>query len=129
MADPSEVRTVLIIEDEESVRSAIEAGLEVFGGYEVHSASEAIEGYRLLKELHPDILLLDLVMPVTDGMEFLRLMGTDPDTAKPGKVVLMTAMTNPVPQGSMKELGLDLILEKPFRLHQLADAVGAENPF
>jgi CheY-like chemotaxis protein len=83
----------------------------------------------LLKELHPDILLLDLVMPVADGMEFLRLMGNDSDTVKPGNVVLMTAMTNPVPAGSMKALGLDLILEKPFRLHQLADAVGADSPF
>ncbi len=129
MPEASETRTVLIIEDEESVRSAIEAGLEVIGGYEVHSASDAVEGYSLLKELQPDILLLDLVMPVTDGMEFLRMLGSDPDTAKPGKVVLMTAMTNPVPQGGMKALGLDLILEKPFRLHQLADAVGAESPF
>lgn len=120
---------VLIVEDEETVRSAIEAGLEVIGGLEILSATGAEEGLNFLKTESVEVLLLDLVMPVVDGMEFLRRMGTDPDILKPEKVVLMTAMENPVPDKNLKELGIDQVLSKPFRLKELANAVGRESPF
>lgn len=122
-------KKLLIVEDEESVRSAIEAGLEAIGGFEVFSATGAAEGMDFLKGERPEILLLDLVMPVTDGMEFLRLMGSDPECSKPDKVVLMTAMENPVPKANYKDLGIDLVLSKPFRLKDLANAVGKDSPF
>ena len=129
MPDAPDATKILIVEDEESVRMAIEAGLEVIGNYEVHAASDGESGFELLKQLQPDILLLDLVMPVTDGMEFLRRLKSDPETEKPGKVVLMTAMANPVPEETYDALGLDTVLAKPFRLHELAAAIGAKNPF
>ena len=129
MPETSGPKTILIVEDEESVRSAIEAGLEVIGGYEVHAAPDADMGMRLLKETSPDILLLDLVMPVVDGLEFLRRMKSDQEIEKPGKVVLMTALENPVPEENFKDLGLDMVLAKPFRLNDLAAAVDAKSPF
>lgn len=129
MPDAPGGKKILIVEDEESVRMAIEAGLEVIGGYEVHAAPDAASGLELLKSLRPAVLLLDLVMPVSDGMEFLRWMRSDPDVVKPDKVVLMTALTNPVPEGNLEELGLDMVLAKPFRLNELAAAVGADPPF
>lgn len=120
---------ILVVEDEESVRSAIEAGLEVIGGFQATLASDAEDGLRLLKTEHPDVVLLDLVMPVADGMEFLRRMRADPDLSRPGRVVLMTAMENPVPESNLEDLGIDLVLAKPFRLNELAQALGAESPF
>lgn len=120
---------ILIVEDEETVRTAIEAGLEVIGGFTVYSASGAEEGMNFLKDEPPEILLLDLVMPVTDGMQFLKQMVSDPECSKPEKVVLMTAMENPVPEEHLKDLGIDLILSKPFRLKELANAVGKQSPF
>lgn len=129
MPDAPDTTKILIVEDEESVRMAIEAGLEVIGKFDVHMAPDGEAGFAALKEFQPDILLLDLVMPFVDGMEFLRRMVKDPDVIRPGKVVLMTAMSNPVPESSFKELGLDAVLAKPFRLHELASAVGAESPF
>ncbi len=129
MPERSTVKKIVIVEDEESVRAAIEAGLEVIGGFEVYSASDAEQGMQFLKDQHPNVLLLDLVMPVTDGMEFLRMMKSDPDVERPAKVVLMTALDNPVPGGNLEDIGLDLVLAKPFRLHELAAAVGAESPF
>ena len=56
-------------------------------------------------------------------------MGSDPDCPRPGKVVLMTAMENPVPAERLQDFGIDLILSKPFRLKELANAVGKESPF
>ncbi len=120
---------LLIVEDEETVRSAIEAGLEVIGGFRVFAATGAEEGFQFLKDELPEILLLDLVMPVTDGMQFLMKMGSDPEISKPAKVVLMTAMENPVPKENLKDLGIDQVLSKPFRLKELANAVGRKSPF
>jgi CheY-like chemotaxis protein len=129
MPEMERAKKVLIVEDEESVRMAIEAGLEVIGNYEVYSAPDAATGMEMLEKTRPDILLLDLVMPVTDGMEFLRKLRASPSGFRPGKVVLMTAHANPVPSGNLQDLGLDLVLSKPFRLNDLADAVGAKKPF
>ncbi len=120
---------VLIVEDEESVRTAIEAGLEVIGGYEVLSAVDANDGLNVLKDSHVDILLLDLVMPLMDGIEFLGQLNSQSEIDRPEKIVLMTALENPLPEQNMKELGIDLLLPKPFRLNELAAAVGAESPF
>ena len=129
MPENGQTKKILVIEDEESVRMAIEAGLEVIGDCEVRLAPDADTGMKMLKESRPDILLLDLVMPVTDGMEFLRMLRAEPGEARPGKVILMTAHSNPVPEDNMAALGLDQVLEKPFRLHELAEAVGAKDPF
>ena len=108
---------------------AIEAGLEVIGGFEVHCAADAETGMAMLEETRPDVVLLDLVMPVVDGMEFLRRLRTNPYGFRPAKVILMTAHANPVPSGSLADLGLDSVLTKPFRLNELASAVGAKRPF
>jgi CheY-like chemotaxis protein len=129
MPEMERAKKVLVVEDEESVRMAIEAGLEVIGNYEVYSAADAATGMEMLEKTRPDILLLDLVMPVTDGMEFLRKLKASPSGFRPGKVVLMTAHANPVPSGNLQDLGLDLVLSKPFRLNDLAAAVGAKKPF
>ena len=127
--EPVAETEVLIVEDEDSVRAAIEAGLDVIGGFKIISATGAEEGLRYLESNSPEILLLDLVMPTVDGMEFLSRLGSSAQYSKPAKVVLMTAMENPVPEGNLKDLGIDLVLSKPFRLTELAEAVGRESPF
>ncbi len=127
--EPVAETEVLIVEDEDSVRAAIEAGLDVIGGFKIISATGAEEGLRYLESNSPEILLLDLVMPMVDGMEFLSRLGSGSQYSRPSKVVLMTAMENPVPEGNLKDLGIDLVLSKPFRLTDLADAVGRESPF
>lgn len=129
MSEGDVSKKVLIVEDEESVRTAIEAGLEVIGGYEILSALDAKNGIDILKEQEVDTLLLDLVMPVMDGMEFLRQMRSESAVSRPRKVVLMTALENPVPENSMEDLGIDLVLSKPFRLNELAEAVDSKSPF
>jgi CheY-like chemotaxis protein len=115
--------TVLVIEDEESVRLAIQAGLELIGDYEVLSAPDATAGMAILESAQPDILLLDLVMPGMDGMEFLRLIRNRKSGHMPRRVILMTAHNNPIPGGNLKDIGLDAVLSKPFRLNDLAAVI------
>lgn len=62
---------VLVIDDEDAVRKAIKWHLE-YAGYEFHEASDGPEGLKMLGEIQPDVVFLDIKMPGMDGMEVLK---------------------------------------------------------
>ena len=65
-------KSILIVEDEPSIRETLRALLEL-EGYPVYAAENGKEGLRLLREIpRPCLVLLDLLMPVMNGMEFLE---------------------------------------------------------
>ncbi|MEX0762531.1 MAG: response regulator [Dehalococcoidia bacterium] len=121
------VRNILVVEDEESVRLAIVAGLDVLGGFSVMTAADGMTGLQMIKTNHPDVLLIDLLLPGLDGIEVLSALRALGEATRPSRVVLMTAHANPVPEGSIQDLGADALLAKPFRLADLARAIGDES--
>jgi len=62
---------VLVIDDEDGVRKAIRWHLE-YAGYEFHEASDGPEGLKMLGDIQPDVIFLDIKMPGMDGMEVLK---------------------------------------------------------
>lgn len=68
-------KTILIIEDEIILQDVYKLVLSV-KGYEVYTANNGLEGLQKLKETKPDMVLLDLFMPVMDGKEFMRNFDT-----------------------------------------------------
>jgi excisionase family DNA binding protein len=64
---------VLIVDDDERLREYVRVNLEM-EGYTIHEAASADDGMRVLDELRPDLVLLDVMMPQVDGWEMLRLM-------------------------------------------------------
>lgn len=69
-------KSVLIVEDETALRDAYKLILSTHG-YEVHTAVNGAEGLLQLKKTKPDVVLLDIFMPVMDGKEFLRNTDTN----------------------------------------------------
>jgi DNA-binding response OmpR family regulator len=68
-------KKILLVEDEESLRLLYEEELKA-EGYEVVTAGNGKEALRQLEGIKPDLIILDIVMPVMDGMETLgRIMG------------------------------------------------------
>jgi len=67
MSDP---RTILVIDDEEAIRDSCQQVLTK-AGYDCHTAVDGIEGLRLVNQLEPDLILLDLMMPGIDGLQAL----------------------------------------------------------
>jgi len=66
--DQTTVKRILCVEDEPEMIDLIRLILSR-RGFEVHGAAGGVEGVRLIRELHPDLVLLDLMMPDMDGWE------------------------------------------------------------
>jgi DNA-binding response OmpR family regulator len=66
------LRKVLVIDDEETVRTALMASIETFDGFEVDTAEDGEIGLEMISGERYDVVLVDLMMPVIDGFEVLR---------------------------------------------------------
>jgi CheY-like chemotaxis protein len=109
-------RSVLVVEDDEDIRAAIAEILEG-EGYEVTIAANGSEALdELLHMPRPCLILLDLMMPVMNGHEFLaRLREVPRMQAVP--VLVLTAVSTEAPPGARG------LLRKPFIVEELLDAV------
>lgn len=80
---------LLVVDDELSILEALQDVLSL-EGYEVRTAYNGVEGLKRLSEARPDLVLLDLMMPVMDGREMMRRMREDPQL-EDIPVVIMSA--------------------------------------
>lgn len=95
-------KTVLVIEDEPLLQDVYHVILSS-KGYQVHSAANGIEGISALKTICPDLILLDLYMPVMDGREFLR--NIDLNHHKKTSVIVYSNLSDKKTEHEMIELG------------------------
>lgn len=85
-------KKILIVEDEASLRNALRDKL-TREGFTVLEAKNGAEGIEVALREHPDLILLDIIMPILDGMAMLkRLRGND--WGKTAKVIMLTNLTN-----------------------------------
>jgi len=108
---------VLVIEDEESVRKTISDLLEV-KGYDVFSASGGKEGVKLAKELIPDLILCDIMMPDYDGYKVLKKLLAESKTALI-PFIFLTAKAEMSDLRFGMDLGADDYIVKPFKAKEL----------
>ena len=123
MPDPGEGEKikVVVVDDHVLVRSGLEVVLGMFEDIElVGQAGDGEEAVRLCEELRPDVVLMDLVMPGTSGVEATRrVLASCPDT----KVVALTSFTEEDLIGETLRAGAIGYLMKNVTADQLADAV------
>jgi two-component system response regulator MprA len=108
---------ILVVEDEPPLRTTLATALRSCG----HRPVEAEDGAEALAQVHatsPDLVLLDLQLPVMDGWEFLRRLRALPEFREM-PVVVMSAAPHVVPA----ELDAQAFLPKPFDLDELLDVV------
>jgi len=110
--------TVLLIDDEEDIRGALSEILEE-EGYKVLMASNGKEGLNALKQ-NPDIIILDLMMPVMNGAEFIMERNLDPDFNHI-PVIVMSADRRSAEVS--KELKANAHVRKPLNLSDLLEAI------
>jgi CheY-like chemotaxis protein len=115
------VRSVLIIEDDEDVRELQRAILES-EGFEVRTARNGRDGLLAMRERRPSVIVLDLMMPVMDGLTFLQERNKLPD-ARWIPVVCVSA-AGPQMIASAVRFGARECLQKPVDVDAFCDVVG-----
>jgi phosphate regulon transcriptional regulator PhoB len=114
---------VLIVEDEPDIRELVVHHLKR-DGYQVTAASSGEEALRQVQAAPPDLVLLDLMMPVMDGLEVCRRLRQDPATAML-PIVMLTAKGDEVDRVLGLEIGADDYIVKPFSPKELLARVRA----
>ena len=105
---------VLVVDDEESYRQALASGL-AREGFAVEIAGDGHEALRLFHRVHPDIVLLDVMLPDQSGIELCQQMRS----LKPVPIIMVTARDSEVDVVLGLELGASDYVAKPFRLREL----------
>ena len=108
---------VLVVDDDPYVRDVVSRIL-ANEGYPVMGAANGAEALRSISEVRPCVVLLDMVMPILDGWEFIELSKS---SGLDLPIVVMTASTDAATWAS--EMGADDYLGKPFDLEELTSKV------
>jgi len=111
------MKKVLIADDDRNILYLISEVLTK-GSYEVTQAVNGGHALKLAREIHPDLVVLDLMMPGVDGLEVLRTLKGDPQTSDI-KVVIISAKTKPEDVARGLEEGASHYFTKPFRVTDL----------
>ena len=106
------MRKLLIADDEAGIRSLVRMTLES-DAYEIVEAANGEEAVALARELHPELLLLDVMMPKLDGFETCRTLKEDPATADI-VIVMLTARAQQADLDRGAAAGADQYFTKPF---------------
>jgi two-component system phosphate regulon response regulator PhoB len=111
-------KKVLIIEDDEDIQAVIQYNLRKAGFLGVFSAEDGLTGFKMTKELKPNIILLDLMLPGLDGISLCRRLKSD-DTLSAIPVIMITAKSSESDFVAGLEAGADDYVVKPFSLKVL----------
>jgi len=118
-------KKVLIVEDEELLLNLLKDKLSEIG-YEVSSALDGEAGFKAVKEIVPDLILLDLIMPKMSGFELLEKMQED-DSIKPIPVIIISNSGQPVELEKAKQLGAsDWLIKTEFDPREVVEKVIAQ---
>ena len=110
--------TILVVDDEPTIVGVVKDLLEE-EGYDVVTAGNGREGLACVAEVHPQLVLSDVMMPVLDGHAFCRALQADP-ALRPIPVVLMSAAA---PTDARDGCAYAAFMHKPFDLNILLDTV------
>lgn len=114
---------ILIIEDEEDIRDLLAYQLRR-DGYTTFATSDGYEGLALARREHPEVILLDLMLPGLSGWDVCRQLRTE-QAAYPAHIIIVSALTEEENMVRGLHLGADDYVGKPFRVREVLARVKA----
>ena len=112
-------RHILLIEDNDIIRCFLKAGLEK-EGYVLREAENGQQGLDMMRDWTPDLVVLDMMMPVMDGLHFLNWRNQNwPDIP----VLVLTGVKQPDSEQRILDAGASAVLFKPVPLATLSEQI------
>ncbi|PIQ28634.1 DNA-binding response regulator [bacterium (Candidatus Blackallbacteria) CG17_big_fil_post_rev_8_21_14_2_50_48_46] len=111
---------VLVVDDEASIRQIVEARLKM-AGFEVTTACDGAEAMESYYEVHPDLIVLDIMMPRMDGLQVCREIRKKDTTP----IIMLTAKGDIADRINALEMGADDYIIKPFSPRELEARIKA----
>jgi len=116
------MKKILLVEDEEIMIDLLQRKLTK-EGYEILVARDGEEGLKVMKEVRPDLVLLDIIMPKMGGFEVMGEMGKDPELKKI-PVIVISNSGQPVELNRAQKLGAkDWLIKTEFDPQEVVDKV------
>lgn len=116
------MKKILIVEDEDIIADLVQKKLNQ-EGYEVSRAADGVEGLEKMKEIKPDLILLDIIMPRMGGFEVMKEMNKTPKL-KRIPVIVISNSGQPVELEQAKRLGAgDWLIKTEFNPQEVVDKV------
>jgi DNA-binding response OmpR family regulator len=113
-------QTIMVVEDNEDIRFYLKDNLKAH--YHVEEASNGREGWEKIKQVNPDLVVSDIMMPVMDGIELARKIKTETLTSHI-PVILLTAKGSEEKQLEGFKVGVNDYITKPFTFEILASRI------
>ena len=112
-------KKILIVDDEAGIVQEIREFLEE-EGYEVRTADSAKAGIKLIEEIHPDVVLIDVKLPDASGNEVLRACK---EKSPKTKTIMVTGYVDQNVMDEAELIGRDTFLQKPFNLEKILEEI------
>lgn len=121
-ASPTTGKKIVLADDEQFIAIAYKDGLER-AGYDITVAHDGAEALEAVKNVKPDLVLLDLIMPKLNGFEVLKAIKAD-DTLKDIPVIILSNLSQPTDETEARQTGaLDFIVKADISLKDLTDRI------
>jgi two-component system cell cycle response regulator DivK len=117
-------KVILIVEDEFLNMKLFRDLLQV-NGYATFEAKNGKQGVEIARERQPDLILMDIQMPVMDGLEATRILKSDPVTASI-PIIALTSAVMADDRGKTIQAGCDGFMSKPIDIHDFLEKVASE---
>lgn len=121
MSEEARKPRVLVVEDEDNIALALDY-LMTREGYDHSRIANGAEAMGRIRELRPDLVLLDVMLPEISGYEICQSVRLDPTLANV-RILMMTARGSAIERRKGLALGADGFISKPFELKQLREEV------
>jgi excisionase family DNA binding protein len=115
-------RKILVVDDDLELVELITDVLDKDGRFEVRSVNNGFDAGMMVKEYHPDLLVLDVMLPDINGKEVCQRVRNDP-TMDDVKIVCISGMVEQDKIEDLRTSGADDFLQKPFEVDQLVDRI------
>jgi len=113
-------RTILVVDDEPTLRETLAEALDA-DGFRVVTAADGSEALLRFREHHPDLVVLDLMLPELSGVEVCRILRRESGVP----ILMLTAKSSEIDKVLGLELGADDYVTKPFSLRELTARIRA----